>query len=153
FGFDDLFARLRSDVHPLRAVCDVVAEQTLYKLAEQGHFPAIDVPGSISRVADDVTDTNHQAARRAVVKLIAAYRQVGDLVNIGAYAAGSNPDFDLAITCKPAIDRLLQQGRGEVQGQADFAAAASQLFALSQLLDQTRQQLLQPQNPNIRRST
>ncbi|MEM7626405.1 MAG: FliI/YscN family ATPase [Planctomycetota bacterium] len=123
------------------------------KLAEVGHFPAIDVPGSISRVADDVTDTNHQQARRAVVKLIAAYRQVEDLVNIGAYAAGSNPDFDLAITCKPAIDRLLQQGGGEVQGQADFAAAASQLFALSQLLEQTQQKLQQTQNPNIRRST
>lgn len=123
------------------------------KLAEQGHFPAIDVPGSISRVGDDVTDANHQQARRSVVKLIAAYRQVEDLVNIGAYAAGSNPEFDLAIACKPAIDRLLQQGKGEVQGQAEFSAAASQLFALSQLLDQTRQQLLQAQNPNVRRST
>ena len=122
------------------------------KLAEQGHFPAIDVPGSISRVADDVTPPEHQAARRQVVKLIAAYRQVEDLVNIGAYAAGSNPDFDLAITAKPAIDRLLQQGRGEVQGQADFASASSQLFALNQLLDQTRQKLQEAQKPNIRRS-
>lgn len=122
------------------------------KLAERGHYPAIDVPGSISRVADDVTPPEHQTARRQVLKLVAAYRQVEDLVNIGAYAAGSNPDFDLAITCKPAIDRLLQQGGGEVQGQADFAQSAAQLHALAKLLEQTRQQLLQAQKQNIRRS-
>jgi flagellum-specific ATP synthase len=111
------------------------------KLAEQGHYPAVDVPGSISRVADDVTPREHQAARRSVVKLLSAYRQVEDLVNIGAYAAGSNPDFDLAITCKPAIDRLLQQGGGEVQGRAQFAQTTAQLQALAGLIDQTRQQL------------
>ncbi len=122
------------------------------KLAEQGHYPAIDVPGSISRVADDITDSSHQQARRAVLKLIAAYRQVEDLVNIGAYAPGSNPEFDLAITCKPAIDRLLQQGRGEVQGQAKFAQTTAQLQALAGLLDQTRQQLQSPHKPPIRRS-
>ncbi|MEM1109905.1 MAG: FliI/YscN family ATPase [Planctomycetota bacterium] len=122
------------------------------KLAEQGHYPAIDVPGSISRVADDVTPPDHQAARRQVIKLIAAYRQVEDLVNIGAYAAGSNPDFDLAITCKPAIDRLLQQGKGEVQGQAEFNQSTQQLQALFQLLEQTKQQLQIQSKANIRRS-
>ncbi len=120
------------------------------KLAERGHYPAIDVPGSISRVADDITDSAHQQARREVLKLIASYRQVEDLVNIGAYAAGSNPDFDLAITVKPAIDRLLQQGRGEVQGRASFEQTAKQLFALQQLLEQTRQQLMQAQRGNRR---
>ena len=122
------------------------------KLAEAGHYPAIDVPGSISRVADDVTDPNHQQCRRQVLKLISAYRQVEDLVNIGAYAAGSNPDFDLAITCKPAIDRLLQQGRGEVQGQAEFDQTTQQLQALAQLLEQTKQQLQVQSKANIRRS-
>jgi flagellum-specific ATP synthase len=121
------------------------------KLAEAGHYPAVDVPGSISRVADDVTPPQHTAARRQVVKLIAAYRQVEDLINIGAYAPGSNPDFDLAITCKPAIDRLLQQGGGEVQGQAQFAQTTAQLQALAGLIEQTRQQL-QQQNPNPRRT-
>lgn len=121
------------------------------KLAEQGHYPAIDVPGSISRVADEVTPPEHQAARKQVLKLIAAYRQVEDLVNIGAYAAGSNPDFDLAITCKPAIDRLLQQGRGEVQGQSDFGQTTAQLLALAQLLEQTKQQLQAQTKANVRR--
>ncbi|MEM9791149.1 MAG: hypothetical protein AAF842_12185, partial [Planctomycetota bacterium] len=83
------------------------------RLAEAGHFPAIDVPKSISRVADDVTDLDHQRARRQVGKLIAAYEEVEDLLNVGAYAPGSNPDYDLAIACKPAIDQLVQQGRSE----------------------------------------
>ena len=109
------------------------------KLAERGHFPAIDVPGSISRVAGDITDAQHTADRREVNRLIAAYREVEDLVQIGAYAAGSSSDADLAIAAKPAIDRLLQQGAGEAS--SDFAAAAAQLRALRQLLDNTRDQL------------
>ncbi|HEX7010488.1 MAG TPA: FliI/YscN family ATPase [Phycisphaeraceae bacterium] len=110
-------------------------------LAEQGHFPAVDVLASISRVADDVTSREHQAARREVIKVLAAYRRVEDLLNIGAYASGSNPDFDLAIACKPAVDQLLQQGRHEVRGAADFSKTQAQLLALAQQIQQTRQQL------------
>jgi flagellum-specific ATP synthase len=78
-------------------------------IANKGHWPAIDVLQSISRVAKQVTDRAHDAARQQVLRLVSAYRDVEDLVNIGAYAAGSNPDFDLAIEMKPAIDMLLQQ--------------------------------------------
>lgn len=113
------------------------------QLAERGHYPAIDVLGSVSRVVNDVTRRDHQAARREVVKLLSAYRQVEDLLNIGAYAHGSNPDFDLAIACKPAIDALVQQGRGEVQGPADFAKTKAQLLALAQQIDQNKAQLAQ----------
>lgn len=109
------------------------------KLAERGHFPAIDIPGSISRVAGDVTDAGHTAARREVSRLIAAYREVEDLVQIGAYAPGSSPDADLAIAAKPAIDRLLQQAGSEAA--TDFAGAAGQLNALVHLLQQTRDRI------------
>ena len=109
------------------------------KLAERGHFPAIDIPGSISRVAGDVTDAHHTASRREVSRLIAAYREVEDLVQIGAYAPGSSPDADLAIAAKPAIDRLLQQSGGETA--TDFAGAAAQLTALCHLLQQTRERI------------
>jgi len=109
------------------------------KLAERGHFPAIDIPGSISRVAGDVTDATHTASRREVSRLIAAYREVEDLVQIGAYAPGSSPDADLAIAAKPAIDRLLQQSGGETA--TDFAGAAAQLTALCHLLQKTRDQI------------
>jgi flagellum-specific ATP synthase len=100
------------------------------RLAERGHWPAIDVRASISRVADQVVDDAHRGARERVVRLLAAYSEVEDLLNIGAYAEGSNPDFDLAIKCKPAIDRLLRQSRGEVKGVADFGQARAQLLAL-----------------------
>lgn len=112
-------------------------------LAQQGHYPAIDVLASVSRVANDVTGPDHQAARKQALKLVHNYKQVEDLLNIGAYAPGSSPDFDLAIACKPALDRLLQQGRGEVRGAADFNAAKSQLLALMQQVQQAQQQLNQ----------
>ncbi len=113
-------------------------------LAAKGHWPAIDVLESISRVADDVTTPEHQAARRLVLRLVSSYRQVEDLLNIGAYPAGSNPEFDLAIACKPAIDQLLQQGRNEVTGRADFGRTSRQLLALSQQIQAARAQLARP---------
>ncbi len=109
-------------------------------LANKGHWPAIDVLGSISRVCDQVIDAEHNEARREVLKLVSAYRQVEDLVNIGAYAAGSNPDFDLAIACKPIIDQLLQQGRSE-RVNGGFKATRGLLMALRQKLIATQQQL------------
>ncbi len=110
-------------------------------LAQQGHYPAIDVLASVSRVVDDVTGADQQSARRAVLKLVHSYRQVEDLLNIGAYAPGSNPDYDLAIACKPALDRLMQQGRGEVRGAADFNIAKSQLLAMMQQIQQAQQEV------------
>ncbi|MCG8508092.1 MAG: FliI/YscN family ATPase, partial [Rhodospirillales bacterium] len=111
------------------------------KLAERGYYPAIDPLGSISRVADDVTDRQHQQARQQVLRLLSAYQDVEDLLNIGAYAAGSNPDFDLAIACKPAIDRMLQQGRKEQQGTADFDKTKAMLLALNQQIEQAKAEL------------
>ncbi len=62
-------------------------------LADRGQWPAIDVPASISRVAVDVIDEAHQAARLSIRSLIAAWREVEDLVNIGAYARGRQSAF------------------------------------------------------------
>ncbi len=98
------------------------------KLAQRGHFPAIDVLDSISRVLDDVTSRAHQDARRQIVRLLAAYRDVEELVQIGAYAAGSNPEADTAIEFRPRILRLLQQARDERTGGAE---ATKQLIALA----------------------
>ena len=83
------------------------------KLAERVHFPAIDVLGSISRVADQVSDQNHMNARRHVSRLLAAYREAEELIQIGAYAKGSNPDVDAAIAMRGAIDAFLKQGAHE----------------------------------------
>ncbi|MBH06274.1 MAG: EscN/YscN/HrcN family type III secretion system ATPase [Phycisphaeraceae bacterium] len=114
-------------------------------LANQGHWPAIDIVGSISRVADVVTDAQHQSARQRIVQLLASYQKVEDLLHIGAYAAGTNPEFDLAIACKSAIDQMLRQGASETSTD-DFARTRQQLLALCQLVDRTQQQLSQPRS-------
>jgi len=83
------------------------------KLAQRAHYPAVDVLDSVSRVADDVCEKSHIAARQQVMRLLAIYRDVEDLVQIGAYASGSNPEADIAIEYRPRILNLLRQGRGE----------------------------------------
>lgn len=117
-------------------------------LANRGHWPAIDVLDSVSRLATDVTDAEHQAARRQTLQLIDAYRQVQDLLNIGAYTGGANADFDLAIACKPAIDQLLQQGMREHSG--DFDRTRKQLIALMQHIETARRQLARPNQQAVR---
>lgn len=84
------------------------------KLAQRAHYPAIDVMDSVSRVADDVCDAEHIKARQQVMRLLAIYRDVEDLVQIGAYARGSNPEADVAIELYPQINELLRQGKGDV---------------------------------------
>ena len=103
------------------------------KLAERGRYPAIDAPGSISRVADAVTDAEHTAARRRVLQLLSAEREVADLVAIGAYAKGANPDADLAMELKPVLDAFLLQGSGggDTRGDALFAQTRAQLIAVA----------------------
>jgi len=115
--------------------------QLSHDLARRGHYPAIDVLTSVSRVADAVTTPEHQAARREVIKLLDSYTQVEDLLNIGAYPAGSNPEFDMAIACKPAIEQLLRQGRGEVRGKASFDYSRKLLLALTSSFNEARKKL------------
>jgi flagellum-specific ATP synthase len=85
------------------------------KLVQKAHYPAIDILDSVSRVADDVSDPMHVNARRQIARLMAAYRDVEDLVQIGAYARGSNPQADIAIDFQPRINELLQQGKNDRQ--------------------------------------
>ncbi len=83
------------------------------KLAQAGHFPAIDVLDSVSRVAESVTDAAHRAARRQVIRLLAKYRQIEELVQIGAYAKGSDTEADVAIEFVGEINAILRQGHLE----------------------------------------
>lgn len=82
-------------------------------LASRGHYPAVDVLQSISRVMLDVTTEQHQVLAQAMRLALATYRDAEDLINIGAYAAGSNPDVDDAIRLLPSIRKFLQQGLDE----------------------------------------
>lgn len=107
-------------------------------LANRGHYPAIGVLESISRVMVDVVTEEHQAAARRVQRVLAVWQEIEDLVNIGAYAAGTNPQFDLAVQAKPLIDAFLQQRIGE---RVTFDEARRQLLSLAQQLEQMEQRL------------
>jgi type III secretion protein N (ATPase) len=88
-------------------------------LGERNHWPAIDVPLSLSRVMGFVADSEHQAAAGRVRELLAAYEQKRDLISIGAYQAGSDPRVELAMAKMDAIDAFLRQGLRETSSMAE----------------------------------
>lgn len=83
------------------------------RLAERGHFPAIDVLGSLSRVMPAVTDPGHRAAAARMRELLAAHERQRDLIGLGAYRRGSDPVADAALDRMGAIETFLRQGPGE----------------------------------------
>jgi FliI/YscN family ATPase len=97
------------------------------KLASRGHYPAIDVLESISRLTPDVTDPPHRQAIFALRELLAAYRDHEDLISIGAYQRGSQKMVDAAIDMQDAIRQYLRQA---VEQPATLADARQQLLEL-----------------------
>lgn len=86
-------------------------------LAEQNHFPAVDVQGSISRLMINIVSKDHRLAAGKIRDLMAVYRKSEDLINIGAYVQGSNPKLDKAVMLKNDIDNLLKQ---DIEDNAPF---------------------------------
>ena len=80
------------------------------ELATRNHYPAVDVLESVSRCMIDVTPGEHQRLAGEIRSVLAAYRDAEDLVNIGAYVQGSNPEIDRAIKLMPGLRKFLQQG-------------------------------------------
>ncbi|NLY40349.1 MAG: FliI/YscN family ATPase [Desulfovibrionales bacterium] len=78
-------------------------------LADQGHYPSIDVLKSVSRLRSDVTPRPVIESARTLIRLLATYNRVEDMVNIGAYARGNNPEIDLALDMIGPIRGYLQQ--------------------------------------------
>lgn len=79
------------------------------KLAQAGHYPAIDVLQSVSRVMPRVVSREAEDAAREARQLLAAYDEVEDLINIGAYEAGNDPTTDRAVAAHSALTDFLQQ--------------------------------------------
>lgn len=79
------------------------------ELAAKNHYPAIDVLGSISRVMSKVIPREHQIVAGHLRDLMASYSEAEDLINVGAYAHGTNPKVDKALVIQPDILELLQQ--------------------------------------------
>jgi len=97
------------------------------KLAEHGHFPAIDVLASVSRLMVDVTEESHRRAATSLRQLLAAHRQAEDLISIGAYQSGANALVDAALRLQDQIHRFLQQDRTEVCSRGDAIRVLEEL--------------------------
>jgi len=97
-------------------------------LAEAGHFPAVDVLASISRVAPAICAPDELAAALRLRQLLASWRDARDLIEMDAYVKGSNPVVDQAIATKPSIDAFCRQGLDE---RAPIDATLARLVALA----------------------
>ena len=97
-------------------------------LASEGHYPPIDVLDSLSRLMPAITEEGHRADAALVRRLLAKYARSEDLVRIGAYKTGSDPELDRALAALPAMRTFMMQGSTERVGYSD---AASALHALA----------------------
>lgn len=79
------------------------------KVAEMNHYPAIDILGSISRLASAITTREQQDAASKMRKILAMYRENKDLIDVGMYQQGTNPRLDIAIEMMPRVNAFLQQ--------------------------------------------
>jgi flagellum-specific ATP synthase len=101
-------------------------------LAESGHYPAIDIEASISRAMTEITEGAHQRRANRFKQLFSRYQRNRDLISVGAYAAGHDPQLDRAVALYPRLEGFLQQG---IYEQADVTAT---LDALASLFPETR---------------
>jgi flagellum-specific ATP synthase len=79
------------------------------KLASMGHYPAIDVLESISRVMNDIISKEHKQAVSIAIENLATYRNAEDLISVGAYQKGTNPKIDRAIAMHEVLTSFLRQ--------------------------------------------
>ncbi len=94
-------------------------------LAMENHFPSIDVMQSISRLMNDIVDDRHRQYASKFMETMAAYKKMEDMINLGAYKAGSNPAVDYAIGL---IDRLKEYLRQDMQERRDMADSIQGLY-------------------------
>lgn len=97
------------------------------KLAEAGHYPAIDIEASISRAMTALIDETHFTRIQYFKQMLSRYQSNKDLISVGAYAAGSDPLLDQAIELYPRIEAFLQQPMNQRQ---DFAGSCAQFESL-----------------------
>jgi flagellum-specific ATP synthase len=99
------------------------------KLAEAGHFPAVDVLASVSRVMTDVVGPEHRELARQGRELLAAYRESADLVEVGAYQPGSNPRVDRALRCMGGLESLMRQEPTERSAMTETLARLKKVLS------------------------
>lgn len=97
------------------------------KIATRGHFPAVDVLASISRVMNDITSEEHRTAAQVIRRVLAAYAEHEDLLSIGAYRRGSNRIVDVAVEMRDTIEELFRQ---QVDQNLPWDSLVGQLLAI-----------------------
>ena len=99
------------------------------RIAESGHYPAIDVEASISRVMHEIVPESQRNLARDFRQALSIYQQNRDLISIGAYQRGSDPRVDAAINLWPRMQQFMQQ---DIQERVDYHGSVAQLKALLQ---------------------
>lgn len=113
------------------------------KIAGRGHYPAVDVLESISRLMNDIVPAEHRAAAQTIRELLAVYRDHEDLISIGAYRAGANPTVDMAIAMREDISKFLRQS---ITDRSSVDTARNDIVALAK-----RCQIRPPTPPPIKK--
>lgn len=103
------------------------------RLAHRGHYPAVDIMESISRLQSEIVPADHLESARRVKEMMAVYSEAEDLINIGAYAEGANPEIDRARHIMPQLNEFLRQDMNE---RADYKASIEQLQQIAALSHQ-----------------
>jgi len=98
------------------------------KLSQQGHFPSIDILQSLSRVMSRIVLTDHARAALNLRRKLSIYREAEDLINVGAYKKGTNPEIDEAIACQGELNRFLRQ---DLETKVSFGEAIAELSSIS----------------------
>jgi flagellum-specific ATP synthase len=96
--------------------------------AQMGIYPAVDLPQSVSRVMSDIVSPEHEAAAMKLRRMISLYMENRDMMLMGAYSPGQDPELDEAVTLWPKIMDIIRQGKHD---KADFASSAKALLDLS----------------------
>jgi flagellum-specific ATP synthase len=99
------------------------------ELAERGHYPAIDIAQSVSRCMGLVTTPEHQRAARRLKAMAAAHERVRDLLPLGAYTPGADPQTDRAVELYPRIEQYLHQGVREPAPLDECVRALEELMS------------------------
>jgi len=107
------------------------------RLAEEGHYPAIDIEASISRAMPQIVSAEHLSRVYRFKQLYAKYQQNKDLINVGAYTQGSDQEIDLSIALMPVMRQFLQQGLDE---QTDLLTSNQRLELLAKNMFLTQEQ-------------
>jgi flagellum-specific ATP synthase len=97
------------------------------RMTSQGHFPAVNILDSLSRLMPAITSKDHMEAAQNLRRLMATYARSEDLIRIGAYQKGSDPELDAAIAKMPALRAFLQQRSSD---KPDFAESVARLTEL-----------------------